>query len=257
MKFSVAVVRPPAENFADGLTTANLGSPDHALALIQHKEYCTALESCGLQVVRLEPDPRHPDSTFVEDTAVVLPSMVVLTRPGAPSRLGEVAGMVDTAISFRKNQVHILEPATLDGGDVCEAGETWFAGISERTNQEGIRQLGKFLGQDNRNLVSVDIRGIPGLLHIKSGISWLGEKRLLVTEHLANHPAFTGFEQIIAVREESYAANCILVNGHLLLPAGYPQTSSILNHLGYKIIHLNMSEFQKMDGGLSCLSLRF
>ncbi len=129
-----AIVREPAPSFPDGITTAKLGVPDYERALQQHRAYCEALEQCGLALVRLEPDVRYPDSTFVEDTAIPVGERVVLTRPGAASRLGEV-GSVAKVLAQVVSEIHTIEePGTLDGGDVCEAENHYFIGISERTN---------------------------------------------------------------------------------------------------------------------------
>src|SRR5437660_11077182 len=120
--FTRAIVRPPAPNYAEGLTTAGLGPPDYELALKQHRAYCAALERCGLTLIRLEPDPKYPDSTFVEDVAILTDACAILTRPGAPSRTGEVNRMRQTLPEFFSKVFEIEAPGTLDGGDVCQAG---------------------------------------------------------------------------------------------------------------------------------------
>jgi dimethylargininase len=143
--FKNAVVRPPSHNFTQGLTTADMGKPDVPLALSQHEAYCQALENCGVALTRLPADLEHPDSTFVEDTAVLTSQSAILTRPGAASRLGEVDAIRETIRSFYPSIHEIVAPGTLDGGDVCEAGSHFFIGISHRTNQEGARQLSRWL----------------------------------------------------------------------------------------------------------------
>ena len=117
-----AIIRPPAENFADGLTTADLGTPDFDQTLAQHARYCAALEQCGLALTRLPPDAGYPDSTFVEDTAVLTPQSAILTHPGAPSRQGEVTSIREALRPFYPQTHTITAPGTLDGGDICEAG---------------------------------------------------------------------------------------------------------------------------------------
>src|SRR5260370_42421400 len=143
--FTRAIVRPPAPNFAEGLTAADLGTPNYRLALRQHEDYCTALEQCGLTLIRLPADARYPDSTFVEDTAVFTERCAILTRPGAPSRAGEVPGIADALADFNPSIFSIKPPGTLDGGDVCEAGNHFYIGISERTNEAGAHQLVELL----------------------------------------------------------------------------------------------------------------
>ena len=255
--FKRAIVRPPAANFADGLTTAGLGAPDVALALEQHARYCEALQRCGLAVTRLEPDLRYPDSTFVEDAAVLTEHCAILTRPGAPSREGEVAAIRDVVHRFYSRVQTLTAPATLDGGDICEAEMHFFIGVSERTNAEGARQLAGFLAQEGFTSSVVDIHGVPGILHLKSGLTYLGHNRLVVIDALAGHPAFKGYDLVRVDPAENYAANAVRVNDYVLLAAGHPTLEATLRRLGYAVLPLEMSEYQKMDGGLSCLSLRF
>ena len=255
--FRHAIVRPPGPNFADGLTTVDLGRPDYDRALSQHAAYCQALENCGLELERLPPDLRHPDSTFVEDTAILTSRGAILTRPGASSRSGEVEAIRAPLAEFYKDFVEIVAPGTLDGGDVCEACDHYFIGISERTNEEGARQLAILLAGAGYTSANVDIRGIPGILHLKSGIAHAGEGRIVAIDALAGHPALRSFQVVPVSPGEEYAANLVRVNDRVLFAAGHPRLEKTLGALGYELIPLEMSEFQKMDGGLSCLSLRF
>jgi len=254
--FDRALVRPPAANFAEGLTTAGLGAPDVARALEQHAEYCRALERCGLALTRLDPDPRHPDSTFVEDTAVVVGGRALLTRPGAPSRAGEVDAIAPELARELARVDRITAPGTLDGGDICETAGLVLAGRSARTNDEGIRQLAAWLEAAGLPVAVIDIREIANILHLKSGLSWLGEGRLAVIDALADHPALAGFQRVRVAPAEAYAANCVRVNQRLLVPAGHPRFQAELAALGYRVESLAMGEFRKMDGGLTCLSVR-
>ena len=183
-------------------------------------------------------------------------SFAVITRPGAPSRRGEVDAIQEVVPRLSKIY-RISAPGTLDGGDVCEAGDTWFIGISERTNEEGAKQLEAFLRQDGFSSVLIDIRERPNLLHLKTGMSWIGGNRLVVVDELFDAPFPVAYEKIRVLPGEAYAANCILVNDNLLLPSGFPILNETFVKLGYRTVVLDMSEFQKMDGGLSCLSLRF
>jgi dimethylargininase len=249
------IVRPPGPNFAAGLTTTNLGAPDDVRALQQHQAYCMALEECGLMLTILETDDRYPDSTFVEDTAVLTRHGAILTRPGAASRLGEVASIA-AALSHYYPQLHsIREPGTLDGGDVCETEDHFFIGISERTNEAGAQQLAAWLNSFGLSSSFIDIRGINSILHLKSGLAYLGDNRLVAIDALADQ--FKRHELVRVTAGEEYAANCIRVNDRVLVAAGYPHFERALRNLGCQTIALQMTEFQKMDGGLSCLSLRF
>ncbi len=255
--FTKAIVRPPGPNFGLGLTTANLGEPVYERALAQHSEYCAALKRCGLTLIRLEPDARYPDATFVEDTAVLTRKCAIHTRPGAESREGEVLAVRTALAPFFSSSVTIERPATLDGGDICEAGNHFFIGISIRTNQAGAEQLAELLAKDHYTSSTVDVRDLKNILHLKSGLSSLGENRLVVIAELAGRGEFPGFDLVKVPDGEEYAANCVRINEYLLVAAGHHHFAKSLRRLGYQTIEVDMSEFQKMDGGLSCLSLRF
>jgi dimethylargininase len=287
--FTKAIVRPPAPNFADGLTSAGLGAPDYHQALAQHAAYCVALEQCGLELIRLAADRRYPDSCFVEDAAIVFGALpdgratapdaalivglrtkaadegvrvpsrdaAIITRPGALSRRGEVDSMRDELARLFPSIHEIQSPATLDGGDVCEAGKHFFIGISARTNEAGAQQLAEVLASHGFTHSLVDTAGISGLLHLKSGVAYLRDNTLIVTAALAPRDEFRGYELIHVDPGDEYAANCITVNGRVLIAAGYPRFEAKLRAFGCETIALEMSEFRKMDGGLSCLSLRW
>jgi dimethylargininase len=255
--FRRAIVRPPGSDFAAGLTTSQLGQPDVELAQRQHEAYCRSLEECGVEVVSLPPDSAHPDSTFVEDTAVLTSRLAILTRPGAPSRLEEVAEIAHAVRKFYDIVHEIRLPGTLDGGDVCEAGRHFLIGISRRTNEEGARQLASLLAADGFTSSTVDIRKTNSILHLKSGVAYLDRNNLVVMKDLAGREEFSGYNRIFVSPDETYACNCVLVNDRVLIPAGFPRIQSELVSRGYKLLELDVSEFRKMDGGLSCLSLRF
>ena len=193
-------MRPPAASFADGITASDLGPPDLALALEQHEAYCRVLEELGLTLERLPPDPEFPDSTFVEDAAIVTSKGAILTRPGAPSRAGEVEAVGAALGRWFPELDRLTPPGTLDGGDVCEAGEHFFIGLSQRTNQEGAAQLS----------------------------AWLGGRRLIAWREVAGHEALRGWEVVKAPEGEEYAANCIRVNDAVLVAEGFPGTAALL-----------------------------
>lgn len=252
-----AIVRIPGGNFAAGLTTADLGIPHYENVLAQHTHYCEALKQCSLNLITLDPDLRYPDSTFVEDTAVLTPRGAILTRPGADSREGEVEAIRPAVAQFFPAPVAILPPGTLDGGDICEAGDHFFIGISHRTNEEGARQLALHLAVLGYTSSSLDVRGMTGILHLKSGISYIGDNTLVVMEEMADNQQFSRFNLVRVAKEESYAANCVRINTRVLVARGYPRFKAALAAHGFNPLVLNVSEFRKMDGGLSCLSLRF
>lgn len=257
MNFTKAIVRLPASNFADGLTTVDYGVPDFAKTLEQHRRYCEALEACGLSLTHLPADARYPDSTFVEDVAILTEHAAIMTLPGAASRIGEVQDMKAVLPQFYSELAEISAPGTLDGGDICEAGRHFIIGISLRTNEEGARQLAVWLGQHGYTSDTVDIRQTPGILHLKSGIAYLGDNRMVVIDSLAAAPALQRYELVRVTPAEDYSANCVRVNEYVLMASGFPVLEAVVRELGYSVITLDMSEYQKMDGGLSCLSLRF
>ena len=254
MRFSNAIVRLPCKRLADGLSTAGLGKPDHGLAMHQHGKYVEALQDCGLDVRVLEADENFPDSTFVEDTALLTPEVAVITCPGAASRKGEIINMKEVIRSYYDQVEMILHPGTLEAGDVMMAGSHFFIGLSERTNKEGAEQLITILERYGMTGAVVEI---SGMLHLKSGVSYLENNVLLTIDALINHPAFSEYDIIPVPDLEVYAANSLWINGTVLVPEGYPVTLQNIQHAGYDTIVLDMSEFRKLDGGLSCLSLRF
>ncbi len=255
--FTRAIVKEPCASFASGLTTIDLGKPDQEIVLRQHQAYCEALESCGLELVRLPPDDQYPDSTFVEDTALLTDRGAVLTRPGDVSRRGEVESIATVVRKYFRQVYSIEEPGTVDAGDVFEAGEHFFIGVSRRTNEHGARQLAGWLDSLGYSSSLIDIRGLSSILHLKSGMAYLSGKRLVVIEALWNVSEFSGYDLICLNSTEEYAANCLSLNGRILIASGFPGVKRELELLGYPTVSLDMSEFQKMDGGLSCLSLRF
>jgi len=251
--FTHAITRLPGENCAQGLTTADLGVPNFDLLCRQHEAYVAALESLGLEVTILDAEPDYPDAYFIEDAAIVTPTVAVITRPGAEARRGEEQSVAPMLAQVRE-LAHIEAPGTLEGGDVLTVGRTVFVGISERTNPEGASQLGGILLA--HGMTCCPIRVAAGL-HLKSSLNHVGGDVLLVTPDFANRPELDGYRRIVIDEGEEYAANTLLVNDTLIVPAGFPSTRRKLATLGMPILELDMSEAQKMDGGLTCLSLRF
>jgi dimethylargininase len=256
-RFTQAIVRPPARNFAQGLTTAELRPPNYDRVLHQHCEYCEALRYCGVSLITLEADEDYPDSTFVEDTALITQRGVVITQPGAPSRAGEVDNISELLKELFGAVHRITKPGTVDAGDVCEAGEHFFIGISSRTNEVGANQLANILRGFGYTSDLIDIREMDNILHLKSGLACLGDGRLVLIEALAPRKEFRNYDVVSVPAGEEYAANCLKVNDRVLIAAGFPVFEQRVKDSGFRTVALEMSEFQKMDGGLSCLSLRF
>ena len=250
--YSQAITRKPCKNFSAGITSSNLGKPDYSLMLQQHHTYVDTLNNLGLQVTELEALDDYPDAHFVEDTAVVVPEIAIIARPGAKSRRGEETTIEDVLAKY-KNIEKIKAPGTVDGGDVLITGKKVYIGISERTNQEGANQLSEILikfGYDS-TYISVN-KG----LHLKSDVNYIGKNTVLMKD-IFDTQDFKSYNKIIVKPEESYAANSLLVNNKLIIPKGFAETKLRLLEAEFDVIELDMSEPQKMDGGLTCLSLRF
>lgn len=253
-RFTRAIVRTPSASLIHGITTAQLGLPDHVLALQQHAAYCAALEACGLAVEVLPAEEDFPDSTFVEDVALCTPYCAVITNPGAESRNGERA-LIGPRLAQYYAALHAIEfPGTLDAGDVMMVGDHYYIGLSARTNAAGAAQLIAILAQYGMTGQTVPLQHV---LHLKTGISYLENNNLLVCGEFVDAPAFAQFNRIVVAPEEAYAANSLWINGRVLVPHGCTQTQAQIAALGYAVVPLDMSEFEKLDGGLSCLSLRF
>lgn len=235
-----------------GLTTSDLGPPDYDLALEQHVRYVKTLESLGIEVTVLSPLPDYPDAHFVEDTAVVTPHIAVITNPGAESRRGE-RDAIEPVLAEHRSTVRVEPPGTLDGGDVLEVGTEYFIGISSRTNREGAEQLGRIIEGYGNCWCAIDVR--DGL-HLKSSVSYIGRGTLLATESLADACQFRKFEKIVVEGSESCAASSLLINGRLMIASGFPGTKARLETKGFHPIEIDISEMRKMDGGLTCLSIR-
>ena len=252
--YSKAIVRTPSKNIADGLTTANLGSPNYSLSLHQHQEYIEALKECGLDVIVLEADDSFPDSTFVEDTAVLAPLCAIITNPGAPTRKDETFETSKVLNRFYTNIETIEDPGTLDAGDVMMVGKHFYIGLSERTNENGANQLISFL---NKYGMTASTITLEKSLHLKTGVSYLEKNNMAATGEFLKQSEFQQFNIIEIDDDESYAANCVWINDKVLIPKGFSKAKRKIEELGYTTIAVDVTEFQKLDGGVSCLSLRF
>ncbi len=252
--FTQAIARKPGKNFAQGLTsTVSAEPPQFELLCKQHNTYLETLKSCGLEITLLDPLPDYPDAYFVEDTAVVTPDVAIITNPGAKTRKGEEDFMAPVLAGFRKIE-RILVSGTVDGGDVLQVGNHFLIGLSERTNKAGAAQLGRILESVGHTWATVEV---GAGLHFKSSVNYVGQNTLLVTADFAEHEALSEFNKIVLEKAEAYAANTLLVNEHLLMPTGFADTRKQLEVLGFDIIELETSEVRKMDGGLTCMSIRF
>lgn len=257
MMFKNVIVRKPSRSLVNGITSnPQLGKPDYALALEQHAAYIEALKKCGVAVTELEALEEYPDSCFVEDTAVITRKCAIVTNPGAASRNGEAHEMLPTIRKFfPEDKIEFIKaPGTLEGGDVMMVGDHFYVGRSARTNAEGIRQFIEIL--ERRGLSGSEVP-LEHVLHLKTGVNYIENGNMLVSGEFVDKPEFAEYNKIIIPDDESYAANCIWVNGRVIVPSGYPTVERLVREAGYEVILTDTSEYRKLDGGLSCLSLRF
>jgi len=252
--FTKAIVKTPCPEMTQGLTTATLGKPDFQKALDQHAAYCEALQNCGLELTKLASDSAYPDSCFVEDTALLTLNCAIITNPGAKSRQGEVHSISKALEAFYDKLERITAPATLEAGDIMMVAKHFYIGLSKRTNQAGAQQIIEILEAHN---MTGSVVAMSEMLHLKTGVSYLENNTLVVMGEMIEKEDFASFNKIIIDEDEAYAANCIWVNDKVLLPSGRPKGKTAIEKAGYEVITLDTSEFEKLDGGLSCLSLRF
>jgi dimethylargininase len=254
MKYTRAIVRVPGKSIICGLSSSGKTVPVYEKTLEQHHQYVAALEKCGLSVQSLEAVEAFPDSTFVEDVAVLTPHCAILTAPGAASRRDEVVIIRQTLEEHSLQIEKIEEPGTLEGGDIMQIGHHFYIGLSNRTNHSGAQQLIDILKKYGMTGSTVPVKNF---LHLKTGVTWIGGNLLIAANGAIPHGKFRNFEIISIPADEPGAANCIAINDKIMMPAGFPKTKELLGQVGSEIIEIDISEFAKIDGGLTCLSLRF
>lgn len=252
--FKRAIVRTPGKSMIKGLTTANLGLPDYDKALVQHAGYINALKDCGLEVLILEKDEQYPDSTFVEDTALLTKDCAIIMNPGAPSRKGETAAFKNILKNYYDNIEEVSEPGTVEAGDIMMVGSHFYIGLSKRTNKSGAQQVIDYLKKYGMSGSKIRLENV---FHLKTGLSYLEHNNLAACGEFLSNPEFQKFNILKIDEDESYAANCIWVNGKVLIPKGFSKARKTIESAGYSVKEVDVSEFRKLDGGLSCLSLRF
>ena len=226
---------------------------DVTKAIAQHKAYQDCLTYLGAKIVSLPCEPALPDAVFVEDTALVLDEVAVIANMGAPSRRPEARSLAE-ALSHYRPRKFLVEPATLDGGDVLRIDRSIFVGLSRRTNREGIEQLSELLRPYGYQVQPVDVRGC---LHLKSACSYLGDNTILVNRSWIDAERLRGFELLDVPEEEPAAANVLLLNVIVIMPASFPRTRALLETRGFRVRTIDVSELQKAEAGVTCCSLVF
>src|SRR5829696_1955462 len=250
----VALTREPAGHLdACELTYRGREPIDAGAAAAQHRGYREALEACGARVVTLPPVEGLPDSVFVEDAAIVLDEVAVLTRPGVESRRGEVS-LLEPEVARLRSVVRVEPPATLEGGDVLRLGRTLYVGLSPRTNAEGAAALRRLAAPHGYEVLTVELRGC---LHLKTGCSGLDEEAVLVNPDWVDAAVFSGREVLAVDASEPWAANVLSVGGPVCVSSACPRTAGLLAARGYDVRAVEVSEFAKAEGGMTCMSLLF
>ena len=249
-----ALTRQVGSNFADcELTFLDRQPIDVAKAMDQHCTYEACLKELGVHVTSLPADPSFPDGVFVEDPAIVLDEVAIITRPGATSRRGETESIAQALLPFRELR-YIREPATVEGGDVLIVDKTLYVGLSRRTNRDGVAQLADVLDSLGYRVVPVEVNGC---LHLKSGACWAGGDLILANRQWIDANQFHDFKVIDVATDEPSAADVLPVCGTLLVPASFPHTCKILQTEGIKVHPIDVSELQKAEAGVTCMSLLF
>jgi dimethylargininase len=247
-----ALVRPVPESYND-CVRSNREEIDVALARKQHTEYCSSLEQLGLKLIPVSADNTLPDSCFVEDTAVIFGEKAVICNMKTKSRAKEVIE-VAKVLGEMKDTYYIKPPATIDGGDVLRVEDTVFVGLTSRTNLNAVKQLGRILAKSDFKIVPVKVHNV---LHLKSACTYLGDNHVVVAEGYFDTDLLRYYEKIVVPKGEEYASDCLAVNGTVMVAKGYPETRRLIEEAGFSTKELDVSEFRKGDGALTCLSILF
>ncbi len=249
---TIAITRKISPRFNECEVTHIERTPiDLDVARAQHEEYVNALASLGCQVIELPEEPDLPDSVFVEDTAFILPEVAVITRPGADSRKPETESII-RALSPHRPLVHVTEPGTVDGGDVLVLGKNIYIGISTRSNDSAVRQLQELLAKYGYEVTAVEMHDC---LHLKTALTKVDDKTLLINPNWVDTSHFKGFDWIEVDPSEPFAANCLPVGDGIIFPTAFPKTKQRLEQKGYKIQAVNVAELAKAEGAVTCCSL--
>lgn len=249
-----AIVREVSSSINDCELSFHAREPiDVAKAIVQHQAYRDSLAELGVRIVSLPAEPSLPDAVFVEDPAVVLDELAVISNMGAFSRRPEISSLAEVLSRYRPLSF-LAEPATLDGGDVLRIGRTIFVGLSRRTNRDGIAQLRDLLGPYGYQVEPVEVRGC---LHLKSACTHVGHNTVLVNRSWIDAEPLSRFELIDVPKEEPAAGNTLLLNGVIIMPASFSKTRALLEERGLRVRTLDVSELQKAEAGVTCTSLIF
>jgi dimethylargininase len=250
----MAITRPVSRSINNCALSFQARQPiDVARANAQHRAYQNCLTALGVQVVSLAAEPDLPDAVFVEDPAVILDEVAIISLMGAPSRQPEASSIAAALSRYRPiNQLN--KPATLEGGDVMRVGRSVFVGLSQRTNREGFRQLRDLLRPYDYQVHAVDV---GGCLHLKSACSHIGNNSILINRSFVGPQPFRDYELIDVADGEPAGANALLVRDVVIIPVSFPGTRALLEQRGFCVQAIDLSELQKAEAGVTCTSLIF
>ncbi|WKZ38836.1 MAG: arginine deiminase family protein [Anaerolineales bacterium] len=249
---TIAITRKVSPRFNECEITHIERTPiDVNTARAQHDEYVKILSQLGCQVIELPEEPDLPDSVFVEDTAFILPEVAVITRPGADSRKPETESIA-RALSPHRPLVHVSAPASVDGGDVLVLGKNIYIGLSTRSNMEAVEQLNESLGRFGYTVIGLEL---TDCLHLKTAVTRVDDKTLLINKNWVDADHFNGFDLIEVDASEPFAANCLPVNGSIIYPTTFPRTRRKLEEKGFRVVDVNLEELAKAEGAVTCCSL--
>lgn len=254
-EFTHALCRSPARSVTDGLRALDQGDPDPMVFTAEHAAYVSALRDAGCEVAVLDADEAYPDSVFIEDPALVLNGVAIVLRPGAATRLGEAAALRPALAAHMRDVIDLETDGFVDGGDILCTDDRVLLGLSARTTRQGAEDLAPIVEGLGYRLDILQTP--PEILHFKTESSLLDHETVLATPGLAASGAFEEMRVIETAPGEEAAANAIRVNDRVFLSAGYPETADRLGAAGYRVVELNTSQAALVDGGLSCMSLRY
>lgn len=246
-----AIVRSPSKSYKKCISSHPLHHElDYTLALAQHKKYCEVLTEFGLDVIVLPPEDDYPDSCFVEDMVIVHGNKVAIARSAKESRQGEETSIEEVLKDYKQTR-RIENPGSIEGGDVVHLDDSLISGLTQRTNIDGINQTASWLG------VRIDIIEDPSIIHLKSYVTYVGADTFVTTKRFLDHPLLADYSKIIIPDHEAYAANTLTISNVVLVSERHIESTRLLKDAGFDVVPIDLSEFEKCEGALTCLSIIF